>query len=270
MSDTLRTIEVNSAKLDALKRAIGRLALTKEHLPELSIAFDQSASLIRKVWAGWAMGGSLDGVDAISNPSSALAASIRIDRRGDFSVFVGTDSDQMRRIQEGVSEFDMKKTHPYGKRSRVSKRGVPYLIVPFRWGTNNGKNKRAHFANTIPIDVSKYIQGRSFKKSRRTDTTHLEANYAGEDIERSEYEWGDRLSYDHDPDDSVARNAQGMVRMSGGSGYFTFRVISVNSPAQSWIRKAKAGQDVVGAVAKTAQPHVDAIITAAAEQAGMQ
>ena len=48
-------------------------------------------------------------------------------------------------------EYDMKQTHPYGKKSRVSIKGIPYLIIPFRWGTPNGKDtKRAHFNNVIP------------------------------------------------------------------------------------------------------------------------
>ena len=85
------------------------------------------------------MGGDLNGISNIKSPSSKLAQSIKIKKNAAFDVNIESDSIQAQRIQEGTPEHDMKTTHPYGNKSRVAKsgpnEGVPYLIVPFRWGT---------------------------------------------------------------------------------------------------------------------------------------
>jgi hypothetical protein len=161
----------------------------------------------------------------------------------------------------------MKTTHPYGKKSRVSKEGIPYLIVPFRWGTPNEKGgARAHFANFIPVPAFNTIK--ALKPSKRLaeydkegnitgGETHFEANYSGEEIERSEYNWGDRSDEEG--------NMNGMVRMSGKGGYFTFRIISANSPQGSWIRKAVPPVDVVSALERAVRPVVEDVIQAGLE-----
>ena len=169
----------------------------------------------------------------------------------------------MEQIQNGMPEFDMKTKYPYGNKSRVSKKGVPYLIIPFRWGTpNKNGGARAHFGNTIPLEVYKILQSRKFKQSQRTDETHPEANYKGKDIERAEYNWGDRIN------DEDAGNANGMVKMKSntGSTYFTFRVISAKSPERAWVRKEVPANDVLSAVKNTTKENVENIIEAGLQQ----
>jgi hypothetical protein len=88
--------------------------------------------------------------------------------------------------------------------------------------------------------------------------THMENNSRGQPVERSEYEWGGRITADGPvnglvsfPDDS---------KKKGGSTYFTFRVISKDSPTGSWIRPAVEPVDVIGALEKATRPAVEEMI----------
>lgn len=236
-------------------------------MPRTMGAFSAAAKLIQKSWQNWAMGGSLIGAADIKNPNPRLAASIRIRGISDFDISIETDSRYMERIQNGSPEFDMKTKYPYGKKSRVAQKGknkgVPYLIIPFRWGTpNRDGSARAHFGNVIPLEVYKILQSRKFRRSETTGGTHPESNFSGENIERAEYDWGDRIK-----DDDLG-NANGMVKMRSntGSTYFTFRVISANSPSGSWVRKEVPPNDVVGAVEKTTRKNVEDLLQAGLEQ----
>jgi hypothetical protein len=242
--------------------------------PATSGAFNMSAKYIQGTWKGWAMGGPIMGIPNIKAPSSSLAASIRIRKNAPFDVNIETESTYAKRIEEGTPELDMKTTHPFGHKSRVAKsgpnKGVPYLIVPFRWGTpNQAGGRRAHFSNVIPQNLYSIIRAFDMKKSRRLEVRgdgskaiHVEENYRGEPIERSEYEWGERIETDG--------NANGMVRMAndtkrGGSTYFTFRIISAASPQGSWIRKAVEPVDVVSALEKATRPAVEGLIQSGLE-----
>ena len=235
-------------------------------MPGTTRAFNMAAKLIRKSWQNWAMGGSLVGANDIKNPNTRLSSSIKMRKINDFDISIETDSRYMERIQSGSPEFDMKTKYPYGKKSRIAQsgknKGIPYLIIPFRWGTpNKYGSKRANFGNTIPLEVYKLLQSRNFKKSKTTGDTHTESNYGGEDIDRAEYDWGDRVGNDEGI-------ASGMVKMQSnpGSTYFTFRVISANSAANSWIRKEVPPNDVVSAVEKTTKQNVEDILSAGLEQ----
>ncbi|MDR2701089.1 MAG: hypothetical protein LBB72_01500 [Spirochaetaceae bacterium] len=240
-----------------------------EGLRATRAAFNTAAQLIEGTWKEWANGGSLQGIPQIKSPSTNLAQSIHTRENAPFDVNIETDSPYMKRIQEGTDELDMKKTHPYGKKSRVSKKtdekhpgGIPYLIVPFRWGA--GK-KRAHFGGNF-ISGAMYKQALTMAFSRKiavrgdgSTAIHVEKNYRGQPVERQEYKWGDRLNADG--------NANGMVRFpddtkSDGSEYFTFRIISAASPKGSWIRPAVPAVDVLSALERTTRPKVEEIIEA--------
>ena len=242
-------------------------------MPRTKAAFNQASKLIQKSWQNWAMGGSIAGAADIKNPSPNLARSIKIRGIGDFDISIETDSPYMERIQNGVAEFDMKDTYPYGKKSRVSKKGIPYLIIPFQWGTpNSSGGSRAHFGNTITQEVYAILKSRKFNKSMRKTDTHIEPNASGENIERTEYTWGDRITVDDvltaAGDEGISDNVFGMVKMKANSKstYFTFRVISANSPPNSWKRKAVPPNDVVSAVEKATRKDVEALLQEGLEQ----
>lgn len=239
--------------------------------PATAAAFGRAAREVQRAWQNWAMGGSLDGAEDIRSVSPRLAQSIRIEDRGAFHKVVGTDSRQMERIQEGQPEIRMKEVPNWimGRKSRITnpndpgKPHLPYLIIPFRWGTpNRDGSARAHFtlANTIPLEVYKMVrQKRRFARSERLSTTHLEPNASGEMVERSEYDWGDAVD--------GGGNVSGLYAFSDvgrGSTYLTFRVISANSKA-AWVRREVPPNDVAGALARSMEPRVNEMVKAALE-----
>lgn len=243
-------------------------------MPRTKAAFDMASKLIQKSWQNWAMGGSVAGAADIRSPNPNLMRSIKIRRIGDFDVSIETDSPYMDRIEQGSPEIRMKEVPNWiqGKKSRVSKKGKPFLIIPFRWGTPHGSGRgRAHFSNTIPQSLYALIKEKKFKTSKKTGEVHIEKNWQGDDVQRADYTWGDRVKFedilDAAGDEGVSSNAVGMVRMQANpqSTYFTFRVISADSKAP-WIRKAIPPNHVTEAIEKSLREQVNDLIHEGLEQ----
>lgn len=259
--------------LTQLKELVDNFAkgMTTAALPKTNAAFQEAALYIQESWRSY-LGGelSLPGCDTPSKVTSAMVNSIRtknLTNEKEFHAVIFSDNRQVEELNRGRPdvEYDMKKTHPYGNKSRVSKKGIPYLIIPFRWGT--GK-KRAHFNNFIPQKIYNVaVKGTniSFVKSLKD---HIEKNAKGEDVWRWGYDWvkGSRLSDDLTASDD---RMKGMVRMLDDrrkdvrdSEYFTFRIISAKSPAGSWIykRKGTQGNNYMQALENYVKPEIDRII----------
>lgn len=230
-------------------------------LPNTANAFKSSARKVQKAWTEYLQGKtSLDGIENVdaSRVNSEMLQSIKIVSHKDFNYSVISNSQAMHKLTERSDPvyYDMKQTHPYGKKSRVSKKGIPYLIIPFRWGTpNQNGTKRAHFNNVIPQkNYSTNVSG--LKISQTTGLTHIQANAKGQPIDRQEYNWGNRLSEDQAWND----RSVGMVKMKdlSKSTYFTFRIISAKSPQGSWLyfRDGKDGIDIIAALQRTLEPTI--------------
>jgi hypothetical protein len=274
-------ISVDNDILLQLQMALARFG--EGSLPGVSAAMQSSASLVRTTWQGFARGGSLPGIESLKNPSGKYARSIRIDRKGPFDYEVYSDAEVADWIENGTEELDMKTTHPYGPRSRISKKGVPYLIVPFRWGTpgRNGQ-KRVGFRNIIPdqiykqLLISRKMKFQTSKVTASADTSdNLELNYNNRMVgvaSRAKYEWGDRVfSVDVDSLTGGSREdhfADGMVKMEGqggkSAGYLTFRIISANG--HGWIKPATRARPVTRAVASVTQGTINDIIDGAVRE----
>ena len=263
---TTFTIEYDISELKKLVKE-GFENAPEQALPNTAMAFQRAAEYIRNTWTGYLAGEtSLNGIDFLDGVTSKMVQSVMMRKNGDFDHSVYSDNLQMEQKVKGSKEveYDMKKTHPYGRKSRVSKKGIPYLIVPFRWGTPNGKDTKRRWNNFIPQnEYNTYVIGLGIS---RVDALkkYWESNFRGESIERQGYEWAKngRLT------ETMAWNDRsvGMVRMKDvtGSTYFTFRIISANSPIGSWIyhKDAKPGVDLMGALESTVKPKVDSMIAA--------
>lgn len=263
---TTFTIEYDISELKKLVKE-GFENAPEQALPNTAMAFQRAAEYIRNTWTGYLAGEtSLNGIDFLDGVTSKMVQSVMMRKNGDFDHSVYSDNLQMEQKVKGSKEveYDMKKTHPYGRKSRVSKKGIPYLIVPFRWGTPNGKDTKRRWNNFIPQkEYNTYVKGLGIS---RVDALkkYWESNFRGESIERQGYEWAKngRLT------ETMAWNDRsvGMVRMKDvtGSTYFTFRIISANSPIGSWIyhKDAKPGVDLMGALESTVKPKVDSMIAA--------
>ncbi len=267
----MRGIEVSLGSREIAELTEAMRIMNERVLQGVAGSLDRAAGVVEQAWRGWAAGEqALPDIGGIDKPSSAIAKSIRSRKSGRWHRIVYSDNSEMAQIVSGRPalnvEYDMKKTHPYGPQSRVTQsgpnKGVPYLIVSFRWGTPKQKDTiRAHVANYIPQAVfSTGLKVSKLNVSRILETRHTEQNYRGEDVERTEYNWGGRVTAKQ----AWEKNAAGMVRMANGSCYCTFRIISAKSPAGSWIyrrkQEAKPPLDVVGALIKATGPQVEAII----------
>lgn len=256
------------SQLKEIQDAIKKFgAANKDTFPATSASFHNAAEYAQNIWNEYLTGGNLEGIEPLEKPINPKNANLHIVDNGDFESSVVTNSKQVEEIQQGSNPvyYDMKKTHPYGLKSRVNKDGIPYLIIPFRWGTPNGKGTKRRWNNVIPQkEYDTIVKGMSL--SRKKDTTHFEPNAKGTDISRAEYVWKGRLKdVDAWDDRSV-----GMVRMKDirGSTYFTFRIISAKSPSGSWLywKDGKNAVDMLGALGRTTKPGIEKIIEAGIKQ----
>jgi len=261
-------IKMNIAVKDQpLYEILARLSPFGRDLPMTETAAKTAASYIRDAWRGYAMGGSLGGIEKLKNPNGGYARSIKINRRGPLSYEIISEAQIAEWLESGTPSFDMKKTHTIGPRSRVSLKGYPYLIVPFRWGTP----KTVTFGNVMPSSVYKIVKAKKFKATSVTGNTHFEPNAGGQDVERQEYSsadkkksWGSTLKASMD--NEVTDRMEGMSKMTGqggkSSGYFTFRVISSDPDANptSWIHPGIRARPVTETVANTTRETVSDLI----------
>lgn len=251
---------------DQFARNVGNAP--EEALPNTAAAFQRATQAVAQMWKGYLRGETtLNGIDFMSGITSSMVNSIRSRRNSDFNYTVFSDNIQLEQKTHGSKtvEYDMKKTHPYGKDSRVSKKGIPYLIIPFRWRTPQKSETLAHgqyFSNIIPqANYETNVKGLEISEKNALKN-YFEKNFRGENIERQGYDWAKfgRLKEDMAWND----RSVGMVRMKDAtkSMYFTFRIISAKSPAGSWIyhREGKPGVDVLSALERTAKPIIDKII----------
>jgi hypothetical protein len=248
---------------ESLFALIGRIRQFNADAP-LSILFPAAAQAVKGAsaaiesqWKAYASGEPLPSGDRVKHPTGGYAASITTKADSLWSYRVFSPISVAHYLEEGTAELDMKQTHPYGPRGRVAKkkipgggfRYVPYVIIPFRWATQ-GSGAHMGPKNVIPDQVykalTKGIRKNEFSRSVVLDGKTASPNFWGEMQTRAMYQWGDRLK-------GVGGNLEGLVAMNGdydnkGDGtlnrktrystYFTFRVISADSPADKWIKPA--------------------------------
>lgn len=266
------SLEFDLSQITELQTAINKFGGANSSVfPETSKAFGESAKYAKSVLSNYLAGGKLDGIRELTDKeiSSIRGVKIAAEQTGDFESKVTANNPRLDNLQNGLPnvDYDMKKTHPYGRKSRVSKEGIPYLIIPFRWGTPNGKGTKRRWNNVIPqkqyeTKLKEFEISSFAKKNGRW--THPEPNFKGEDIERKNYKWKSRLKEDDAWDD----RSVGMVRMrdnaGGKSTYFTFRIISAKSPENSWMyhRDGTDAVDILSALGRTTKPGIERIIEA--------
>ena len=239
-------ISVNNPLLEELLYALKATA-TDNLLPKTRDAMEKGAGKIQNVWQNYALGKErLPDVAALKNPSGKYAESIKTEPAGSFAYEIYSEAAIAERIENGTHELDMKRTHLFGPKSRVSKEGFPYVIIPLRWKTP----KTIGFKKVMPVNI--YNKVKEFKKIETlvgADKSLVKTqNYSGEMVGRAQYNRGyDKLN------DTSSGNMNGMVRSTDetgidqSGGYFTFRIISAKqlvTKPYSWIRPATPAYNV--------------------------
>jgi hypothetical protein len=264
-----------------LNEVISRISAlnTPQSMPATAVAMKVAAASVRDVWKGYATGANtLPGVPPMKKPSRGYAEGIGIKTNGPFDYLILNPSKIAEYLEYGTEEIDMKRTHTKGPRSRISKKtGIPYLIVPFRWGTP----KTLGFSNVMPLQVYNIVK--KFEKSETTvdadkaDDEHKTPNNQDPPkmVGRAQYNWGGRLNMNQivnaEPDVSINQmfNMDGMVRSTDDTGknrsggYFTFRVISKEGKPGSWIKPKTPARHVTEGVVRATEKDVNAILDAA-------
>lgn len=230
----------------------------EQSLPNTAKAFVEATRAIEMMWQ--------DVISSMPGVTPIMVKSIRSRKNGDFDYSIFSENQYLEKLNNGSKEveYDMKKTHPYGKKSRVSKKGIPYLIIKFRWRTPGQSNDTlAHgqyFSSIIPTKYyNTSVKGLNIS-SENSLKNYWEKNFRGESIERHGYDWAKfgRLTDAQAWDD----RSRGMVRMLDDSKpgritstYFTFRIISAKSPVGSWIyhKNAKPGTNYFNSIVQAAQ-----------------
>jgi hypothetical protein len=276
-------ISLDSDILLQFQRALAQFG--EGQFPAAAFAMNESANAIADKWRGFAAGGSLDGVEPLSRPNRSYLFGVKVQPTGPFQYEIYNETKAAERIAKGSPRLDMKESHTKGPRSRMSEEGIPYLIVPIRWGTPPKKGEqRVGFKNILPNSV--YNMLKNPKRFMPTVTTvdadspqaRKTPNARGEPVGRAEYSsadmnsgWGDQLR----PGmmEGITNDMVGMSRMLGedekATGYFTFRIISARKPRgwdrrphrkaweDMWVRKEEPARDVVGALERTCRKGIE-------------
>ena len=234
-------------------------------LPATKTAFSMEAKKIADTWKAYASKNeSIAGVPDMKHASQDYMKGVKVKKERGFSYVISNESSIAPLLEYGTNGYDMKKTHPYGKKSRVSKKGIPYLIVPFSWGTVGTVTS---FSNTMTESIEAIAK--RLKKSNVREETKIEENFFGDAVERHTYNWKESISYGDAFEGKVENiNAIGMVRIANkarGSTYFTFRVISARSPKGSWINKGIPARHVTEGLKKQYMQEIEAEIKKAME-----
>jgi len=213
-------------------------------MPKTSRAFKMCSAVIQYTWKAYALGAPIPGTPIrLKHPTGVYARSIKTRYLSPFNYEIYSDAPVAVYLERGIKTYDMKKTHPFGKRSRDSKSGIPYLIIPFRHGVPGSK-----YYNVIPEQIYKKLRD-AIKRgevylSQRAKGRKFSPNYQGELIPRAKYRWGTRIS------GTGLEQLEGMIMADVStpkerrSTYMTFRVISANSPAHKWIVKARPAMEI--------------------------
>lgn len=206
-----------------------------------------------------------------------------------FSHEVYSEDKMVHWLEKGLKPFDMRMTHPFGKKSRRVKprmvngkmvqqweatrkdgskytvaAGDQYLIIPFRHKTK-GKagGKKKTLADVYP-EVQKTMGMEDFQRSTVTKSPAKSGkqspNAWNEMVKRAEYSWGSRLEF---PEAEEFKNLQGMVVMGPAkqSQFMTFRVVSVNSQNGTWQHPGIKARHYLENIVKRGEAKIQTVIS---------
>lgn len=279
------------AKAVSMIRRLSMSESMETLFPEGAQATEMAANAVSNQWKQYAAGATLPDGQRVKQPDAGYVASIKVQRNGSFDYTVYTEHQKADFYENGMASYDMKKTHPNGRKSRVAKkripkrqgggfRYVPYLVVPFRWATpKSGAHMGAK--NVIPQQLySRILSGMksgSFQRTKVLDGKKMEPNYMGDMIERALYaaedglgSWGSRVNgsmLDGIEGLSFSQNGRtpnisGLSAMNdkGQTNYMTFRVISADSPSNAWIHPGVKGRHLAEQTANKMREDVNKLI----------
>jgi hypothetical protein len=185
--------------------------------------------------------------------------SINVVNTGDFSAEIVSYYKYAAEIETGRPPKDLKRMLQTSQKTRISKKGNKYLIIPFR---HNVPGKNAH-AMDMPLSV--YAAAKKLHPSYVLPLGSMKPpqrlSASGHMVKQDSYQWSGRLPAglmpklkDHhktDIYDSMVKFDTSTPKAKS-SAYMTFRVMSDKS--SGWIVSAKPGLYLAKNVADKLQP----------------
>lgn len=181
-----------------------------------------------------------------SGEKDNYSSTIDIRMTGPYSAMVDSDYKYAEDIETGRPAYDLKRMLQTSSKTRMSKGGKKYLIIPFQ-----------HTVASMPKEVRP--EAKALAPSRVTGMgTRISAT--GATVAQAKYAWGGRLKAGAVP--QMLRKHVGMVRFDVStkkaprSNYLTFRVMSETS--SGWILPPQPGQNIVKGVVDRLRPIAEA------------
>lgn len=248
--------------------------LRPDKMKRVAEAVDRVANRVLREWVRFAHGKVEVGGRRLTRTTGAYAHSIQVRPLDDNPRSIGrrvfSDSPYAQIIELGAPRRDQKEALKTSLMVRVSSKGKRYLIIPFRHGTPGTSTMRPmpedvheivknHKGSGVLVHAARpsgqipEIQQAAIRRGLPSGMYHTMGRSLVM-VPGRWYKWGDRapefahhkLKKEHKTDPYA-----GMVRMehdqpgSRHSEYVTFRTMSEDSPADSWIIKAKEGFHVI-------------------------
>lgn len=228
-------------------------ALSRDIFPHLAYAVHKIAERGQELWQGYASGAPLPNGGQITSRSGAYMRSILVRELGEFASEIFSELPYAKTIEEGAPARDLRKMLDSSLKVRISKKGLRYLIIPFRHGVPGTQGMRS----VMPQAAFNLWKG--LRPSRVTGQGVRPSGTGAYDIHtrkllmvpQRKYAWGDRLKLKMLHEAGVvgkqAKRMAGMVHFQNptGSGggkhgtYMTFRVMSERS--MGWMVPARPG-----------------------------
>jgi hypothetical protein len=207
-----------------------------------------------------------------SGERDAYANSITWKATGPFAAVVESDYEHAEDIETGRPAYDLKQMLNTSQKTRTSKKGKKYLIIPFRHNVpeaEGGQNMpQAIYAQAFqltPSRVSAQGSRRAAMLPARSGRRQLMT------VNQNQYAWGTRLPAGLAPKKKAFHATDiyaSMVRFDtttpGGrrySSYQTFRVMVEGSP--KWIVPPKPGLRIAATVTQDMLPLAEKVFTEA-------
>lgn len=139
----------------------------------------------------------------------------------------------VRMIEEGATAFDMKVYFAKSSKKTMKADGGWYLTIPFSWGTPG--SLRENFSNVMPTDIHKIAKSKAFNESiQQADLSQQRQIDLGV---RAKIEIPKSKVFEEYVHKSSVY--QGITKKqdskTGQTSYVSFRRVSDNSDANSWI-----------------------------------
>lgn len=240
--------------------------LSRDSFPLLAFAVQEIAAQVHERWVAYAQGEPLPDGQVVHSRTGEYARSIMVRPLGEFRAEAYSDLPYAHAIEDGSPARDLKKMLDTSPKVRVSKKGVRYLIIPFRFGTPG----TATMGNQMPESVHAWWQGQ--KASHVAGQFMRRSGLIASDVKTRKqmmtparrYVWGARLTEAHLDGLGIGgqqkRRLAGMVsfKKPGGVGggshsqFISFRVMTEQS--RGWQMPAQPGKHVAEQVARKFRP----------------